>query len=97
MWKPIKRLTLRAGYAGSFANGKTLFLNPNAPVGPLQYAYQKPYAGLTFDLAKGLTYKTTWTYYSYNPRSLANPAGLAPIGSQDFNGSNVTLALRYSF
>lgn len=97
MWKPIKRLTLRAGYAGSFANGKTLFLNPNAPVGPLQYAYQKPYAGFAFDLAKGLTYKMSWTYYGYNPRSLANPAGLAPIGSQDFNGNNVTLALRYSF
>jgi hypothetical protein len=67
------------------------------PVGPLQYAYQKPYAGFAFDLAKGFTYKTTWTYYGYNPRSLASPAGLAPIGSQDFNGNNVTLALRYSF
>ncbi len=97
LWKPIKRLTLKAGYSGSFANGNTIFLNPNAPVGPLQYAYQKPYAGFAFDLAKGLTYKTTWTYYGYNPRSLANPAGLAPIGSQDFNGNNVTLALRYSF
>ena len=97
MWKPMKRLTLKAGYSGSFASGNTLFLNPNAPVGPLRYAYQKPYAGFAFDLAKGFTYKTTWTYYGYNPRSLANPAGLAPLGSQDFNGNNVTLALRYSF
>lgn len=97
LWKPIKRLSLRAGYSGSFANGSTLFLNPNAPVGPLQYAYQRPYAGFAFDLARGVTYKTTWAYYGYNPRSLANPAGLAPIGSQDFNGNNVTLALRYSF
>lgn len=62
LWKPIKRLTLKAGYSGSFANGNTLFLNPNAPVGTLRYAYQKPYAGFAFDLAKGLTYKTTWTY-----------------------------------
>jgi hypothetical protein len=97
LWKPIKRLTLRAGYAGSFANGNTVFLNPNAPVGPLRYAYQKPYAGLVFDLAKGLSYRTTWTYYGYNPRSLANPAGLASIAAQDFNGNNVTLALRYLF
>ena len=97
MWKPIKRLTLKAGYAGSFANGNTLFLNPNAPVGPLRYAYQKPYAGFAFELAKGLTYKTTWAYYGYNPRSPENPAGLAPIGNQDFNGNNVTLALRYAF
>lgn len=97
VWKPVKRLTLKAGYAGSFANGNTLFLNPNAPVGPLRYAYQRPYAGFAFDLVKGLTYKTTWTYYGYNPRSIENPAGLAPIGNQDFNGNNVTLALRYSF
>jgi len=97
MWKPIKRLTLKIGYAASFANGNTLFLNPNTPVGPLRYAYQKPYAGFAFELAKGLTYKTTWTYYGYNPRSLASPAGLASIGRQDFNGNNVTLALRYAF
>lgn len=96
-WKPVKRLTLRLGYAGSFANGRTLFLNPNAPVGPLQYAYQKPYAGFMFDFAKGFAFKTNWTYYGYNPRSIANPPGLAPIGSQDFNANNVTLALRYSF
>jgi hypothetical protein len=97
IWKPFKRLSLKVGYSGSFANGSTLFLNPNAPAGPLQYAYQRPYAGFAFDLGKGLTYKTTWNYYGYNPRSLANPAGLAPIGSQDFNGNNVTLALRYAF
>lgn len=97
IWKPVKRLSLRVGYSGSFASGNTLFLNPNAPVGPLRYVYQRPYAGFAFELAKGLTYKTTWTYYGYNPRSLANPAGLAPLGSQDFNGNNVTLALRYSF
>ncbi len=96
-WKPIKRLALKVGYAGSFANGKTLFLNPNAPVGSLQYAYQKPYAGFMFDLAKGFAFKTTWTYYGYNPRSTPNPPGLAPIGSQDFNANNVILALRYSF
>jgi hypothetical protein len=96
-WKPVKRLTLRVGYAGTFANGKTLFLNPNAPVGPLQYAYQRPYAGFMFDLAKGFAFKTTWTYYGYNPRSIPNPSGLASIGTQDFNANNVALALRYSF
>ena len=96
-WKPIKRVSLKVGYAGTFANGNTLFLNPNAPVGPLSYAYQKPYAEFAFVLAKGLTYRTTWRYYGYNPRSLANPAGLASIGNQDFNGNNETFSLRYSF
>jgi hypothetical protein len=96
-WKPIKRLTLKLGYAGTFANGKTVFLNPNAPIGPLEYAYQKPYAGFVFDLAKGFAFKTTWTYYAYSPRSIPNPVGLASAGSQDFNANNVALALRYSF
>ena len=96
-WKPVKRLTVVAGYAGSFANGNTVFLNPNAPVGPLVYAYQKPYAGFVFDLKKGIAFRTTWAYYGYNPRSISSPPGLVPIGSQDFNANNVTLALRYSF
>jgi len=96
-WKPVKRLTLITGYAGSFANGNTLFLNPNAPVGPLVYAYQKPYAGFALDLKKGVIFKSTWAYYGYNPRSISSPAGLAPIGNEDFNANNLTLALRYSF
>jgi hypothetical protein len=78
-------------------NGNTLFLNPNAPVGPLQYNYQKSYAGFIFDLAKGFAFKTMWTYYGYNPQSISNLPGLAPIGSQEFTANNVTLALRYSF
>jgi len=97
MWKPVKRLTIRTGYSASFANGSTLFLKPSAPAGPLAYAYQKPYAGFAFDLKKGVVFKTTWAYYGYNPRSVSNPAGLEPIGSQDFNANNVTVALRYSF
>jgi hypothetical protein len=78
----MNRITRRAGYAGSFANGKTLFLNSNAPLGPLQYAYQKPYAGFTFDLAKGFAFKTTWTYYGYYPGSVQNPAGLLQSGAR---------------
>jgi hypothetical protein len=96
-WTPVKRLTLRTGYSASFANGSTLFLNPGAPAGPLVYAYQKPYVGFAFDVRNGVTFKTTWAYYGYNPRSVANPTGLAPIGNQDFNANNVMLALRYSF
>ena len=95
-WKPVKRLTLRAGYVGTFGDGQTLFLNPNAPVGPLHYAYQKPYAGFIVFLAKGLAFKTTWNYYGYT-RSTAIPPGLAPIGSQDFIANNVTLAFQYAF
>ena len=47
--------------------------------------------------AWGFAFKTTWTYYGYIPKSVPNPVQLAPIGGQDFNANNVTLALRYSF
>jgi hypothetical protein len=96
-WKPVKRLTAIVGYAGSFADGNTVFLNPNAPLGPLVYANQKPYAGFAVDLKKGVAFRTTWAYYGYSPRSISSPPGLTPIGSQDFNANNVTAALRYSF
>ena len=96
-WKPVKRLTAIVGYAGSFADGNTVFLNPNAPLGPLVYANQKPYAGFAVDLKKGVAFRTTWAYYGYSPRSISSPPGLTPIGSQDFNANNVTVALRYSF
>jgi hypothetical protein len=96
MWKPIKRLTATVGYAGTFADGDTLFLNPHAPAGPLRYSYQKPYAGFAFDLGKGLVYKTSWAYYGYNPDSTNQP-GLAPIGAEDFHGNTETFSLRYSF
>ncbi len=45
-WKPVKRLTVVAGYAGSFANGNTLFLNPNAPVGPPVYVVREALCGI---------------------------------------------------
>jgi len=92
LWKPIKRVTALLGYAGSFVNGNTLLLNPNAPVGPLQFNYHKPYAGFAVDLLKGLTWKANWAYYGYNEKAM-------PIltTGRDFRGNLVTIAFRYAF
>jgi hypothetical protein len=96
-WKPYKRVTAMLGYAGSIVRGNTTFLNPLAPTGTLDFNYVKPLASLSFDIYKGLTYKTAWNYYGYNDKGVANPAGLAPLPLQDFNGSNITLSFRYAF
>jgi hypothetical protein len=49
------------------------------------------------DIYRGLSYKTAWNYYNYNDRGVANPTGLAPLLSQDFNGNNITFSFRYAF
>jgi hypothetical protein len=97
MWKPTKRVTVVAGYGGNFVRGNTIFLNPLAPSGTLDYNYQMPYGSLTVDLGKGLSYKTAWNYYGFNEEGVTSPFGLAAIPLQDFNGSNVTFAFRYQF
>ena len=97
MWKPQKRVTALVGYLGSIVRGSTTFLNPLSPTGTLDFDYLTPYASITFDIYKGVSYRTAWNYYGYNDHGIANPAGLAPLPSQNFNGNNVTFVLRYAF
>ncbi|HJT68633.1 MAG TPA: hypothetical protein VJ731_00460 [Terriglobales bacterium] len=97
LWKPYKRITATLGYSGTIARGNTLFLNPRQPTGPLDFNYLKPSASLMVDLYKGVSYKTAWNYYGYNDHGVPNPAGLALLPLQDFNGNNITFSLRYAF
>jgi hypothetical protein len=97
MWKPVKRVTTMVGYSGSFVRGNTTFLNPLTPSGTLDFNFQTPNASIAIDLYQGLTYKMVWNYYGFNETGNTNPFGLAAIQSQDFNGSNATFSIRYSF
>jgi hypothetical protein len=99
MWKPIPRVALGLGYAGTFVGGSTLGIDALQVPGTLAFTYQKPYVRIVFDIYKGLSYRMSWNYYGYNGRGLAsnNIAGLAPIPIQDFDGSTGEFALRYSF
>ena len=97
MWKPYKRVTAMLGYGGTIVRGNTTFLSSLAPTGTLDFNYLKPLASLAFELYKGVVYKTSWNYYGYNDRGVANPAGLAQLPLQDFNGNNITFSLRYAF
>ena len=97
MWRPMKRVTASLGYSGTFTGGDTLYLNPRIVGGNLAFAYQKPFAAVTLDLFKGLSYKTSWNYYGYYLKSPLDTPGLQPIGSEDFNGSIATFSARYTF
>jgi hypothetical protein len=97
MWKPTRRVTTMAGYGGSFVRGNTTFLNPLTPSGTLDFNFQRPYASITIDIYRGLSYKMAWNYYGFNETGSTNPFSLAPIQLQDFNGSNATFSIRYAF
>jgi hypothetical protein len=99
VWKPIQRVTLSLGYAGSFVGGSTLLINSLQVPGTLAFNYQKPYVSAIFNVYKGLSYRMTWNYYGYNGRGLESNAipGLTAIPIQDFNGSTAEFALRYTF
>jgi hypothetical protein len=97
MWKPFRRVTTMLGYNGSIVRGNTTFLNPLTPTGTLDFNYLRPFVNLTVDLYKGISYKTSWNYFGYNDHGVANPIGLAALPAQDFNGSNVTFAVKYVF
>ena len=97
MWKPAKRITTTLGYGGSFVRGSTIFLNPLAPSGTLDYNYLLPYGSISIDIYRGLVYKMAWNYYGFNQKGNTSPFGLAAIPLQDFNGSNATFSFRYAF
>jgi len=97
IWKPFQRVTAVVGYGGSFVRGTTIFLNPLTPSGTLDYNYQRPYASIAIDVARGFTYKMAWNYYGFSEAGSVSPFGLATIQSQNFNGSNATFSFRYSF
>jgi hypothetical protein len=67
------------------------------PWGPLRFNYEIPYVTMNWSVYRGLSYIASWNYYGYNSRGNNNPTGLAPLGTQDFNGNNMTMSARYSF
>ena len=97
MWKPYKRVTAMLGYGGSIVRGNTTFLNPADADRHAGFQLPQAVREPGVRIYKGVAYKTAWNYYGYNDHGVANPVGLAPLPSQDFNGSNVTFSFRYAF
>lgn len=95
MWRPIRRLTTRIGYNVTNTSGSALFLNPNAPPGPLDSIYHRPYGGFDYTFVKNWTGRAYWGYYGYNEAQSAVPQDV--FAPRDFRGNMVTLSLRYAF
>jgi hypothetical protein len=93
MFRPVKRVTLNAGYTITATTGNTVILNPNSPAGPLQYNYHTPYASVKVDIEKGFAWKAGWNFYDYNEKDL--PIDLT--GPRAFRGNNLALSVVYSF
>jgi len=91
-WKPLPALTTRLGTAVTSTGGNALFLNPLAPIGPLRSLYLQPTADMDLQLMKGLDWKLSWNYYTYNEDSLPGPT--LP---RNFHANVGTVGLRYSF
>lgn len=93
MFRPVKRVTLTAGYMLTSTTGNTVILNPNSPAGPLQYNYHTPYASVKVDLQRGFAWKAGWNFYDYNEKD--EPIDLT--GPRAFRGNNLALSMIYSF
>lgn len=92
MWRPLRRLETRVGYAVTNTNGQTTFLTPNTPLGPLDINYHLPSASIAFDLTKRLTWKAGWNYFNYDENAAPDPTG-----PRSFRANLVNLSLRYAF
>lgn len=92
-WKPIKRLSTHVGLAITSTTGQTTFLAPNAPPGPLEFTYYKPYAGFALEVYRGLFWKGSWGFYEYNEKGAPDVS----TPSRFFRTNLVTVAIRYAF
>ena len=95
MWKPVRRLTTHLGYNVTSATGSALFLNPNAPSGPLDSNYHRPYGGFDYVIASRWTGKAYWGYYGYHEDP--SPVAQDLFAPRNFRGNMVTLSMRYAF
>ena len=95
MWKPVRRLTTHLGYNITSTTGSALFLNPNAPSGPLNSNYHRPYGGFDYAFAERWTGKAYWGYYGYHE----DPSAVAQdlFAPRNFRGNLITLSMRYAF
>jgi hypothetical protein len=70
---------------------------PNQPSGPQDFNWHKATAGLAVDVAKGLTFKGSYSYYDYNEKE----GNLSPLQlvvlPRNFHTNVGTVSLKYSF
>ncbi len=97
--KPIKRVTLSAGYSIVSNDGTYTQLNGLNPTGPINMTYQRPLAAAEIDMLHGLALIGGYDYYNYNePGSNTTIFGTGgPTLVRNFHAETGTIGMRYSF
>ena len=97
--KPVKRVTLSAGYSIVHTDGSSPLTYAFIPISPLQYTYHRPLAALEIEIAGGLALKGGFNYYDYNERGTSDliPYSGGATAPRNFHANTGTIALRYSF
>jgi hypothetical protein len=72
-----------------------LIISPNAPSGPLNSTYFRPFGGIDYHFAKQWMGKAYWGYYGYHED--ASDVVQDTLAPRNFRANLVTLSLRYAF
>jgi hypothetical protein len=92
LFKPVRRVSVIAGYSIINVDGNELILNLLQPLGPLSYRYHQPVASVGVELTKQIELRGGWNYYQYNENSFTGPT--AP---RYFHANLTNVSLKYSF
>ena len=91
-FKPGKRVTANLGYSITSVSGNTLILNPQQPLGPLDFNYHQPTALVSVELHKNVTGNVAWNYYQY-----AEGSFVGPTAPRYFHANLATVYVGYKF
>jgi hypothetical protein len=90
--KPVHRLTTRLGYSIVSVDGTIPQFNILQPLGPLNYKWQQPIAGVSWDFGHGVAGNAYYNYYQYGEGSF-----VGPTANRYFHANNATLSFTYAF
>jgi len=92
VFRPVKRVTTKAGYSITSVGGNTPRFNSLEPDAALHYKYHQPSAAAGVDLRHHLTWNAAWNYYQHSEGTSDGPT--AP---RYFHANNTTVSLHYEF
>ena len=92
--RPVKRVTANLGYAITYSDGTTTFLNVLQPLGPLSSIYHQPLLNLAFEVDKHVTFNAGYNYFNYHERE---PGSGFVVPLRNFRANVSTLSLKYAF
>lgn len=92
VFRPMRHVTVRAGYSVTSVNGDTPQFNSLQPFGSLRYNYHQPIGSVAADIGHNVTVIAGWNYYQYGEQSFVGPT--AP---RYFHANNTTIGLRWAF